>query len=197
MTQASRQAHRQASRNAHRSISRRPGRTALVAALIAAALAPATAFADVDTITKADVDADSTYTWGHGSAAELSVAELAIRDAVDREMAARGYVEVEGDADLNASLSADKWKETRMHSRPPMTMNPRFDRWAFMRGVEVTDVREVDRGRFDVRLSDADSSEMVWHGTAEGSPRSKMEKNVEEITEAVEEMFEDFGEVDD
>ncbi|MEM1180414.1 MAG: DUF4136 domain-containing protein [Acidobacteriota bacterium] len=177
---------------------RRPVRTALIAGLFAAVALPMTAAAGVDTVHgSADLNAYQTYSWNLDEASSLSVAELAIRDAVNRELAAQGYTEVSDNGDLEASLTTDQWSETRVDSRPPMTLNPRFDRWAFMRGVEVGTVREIDRGRFDVRLSDAESAEMVWHGTAEGSPRSKMEKNVEEIDEAVEEMFEDFGEVDD
>ncbi|MEM8933228.1 MAG: DUF4136 domain-containing protein [Acidobacteriota bacterium] len=170
-------------------------RNTLIATLITAAMLPTTAFADVDTITAADVDLGQfqTYSWNQKISAELSVAELAIRDAVDRELAAKGFTEVNENADLEASLSADAWSETRVDSRPPMTMRPRADRWAFMNGIEVVDVREIEQGRFDVRLSDADTAELVWHATAEGSPRSKMEKNVEEIDEAVEEMFEDFA----
>ena len=174
---------------------RKPFRNTLIAGLIAAAMLPTMASAGVDTIT-AEVDLDSfqTYSWTHETPSELSVAELAIRDAVNRELADQGYTEVSDNADLTASLSAEKWSETRVDSRPPMTMNPRVDRWAFLNGIEVSTVREVDRGRFDVRLSDADTDEMVWHGKAEGTPRSKMKKNVKEIDEAVEEMFEDFAE---
>ena len=176
-------------------------RAAVIASLVAAAIAPTTAFADVDTITaNVDLNQYQTYSWNLDSADELSVAELAIRDAVDREMANQGYTKLDdanGQADLQASLSASSRTEVRIDSRPAMTMSPRFDRWAWSRGVEVAQVREIEQGRFDVRLSDAENSELVWHGTAEGMPRSKMEKNVEEINEAVEEMFEDFGESND
>ena len=99
---------------------------------------------------------------------------------------------MDADADLDAKLSTDAWTEVRFDSHPPMTLGPRASRWAWRHGIEVTEIREIEKGRFDISLVDADTETLVWAGSAEGTPRKKMEKNIEKMEKATAELFEDL-----
>lgn len=161
-------------------------------ALIAAMGFPMTAAAQVDAPQTAQTQpATTTYAWER-SAETLETAELAIREAVDQQLAAQGLVEVQSGADLMASLETATWSEVQTHSHPPMMTRPRVSRRAFMRGIEVVEMREVDLGRFDVTLTDAATGDTVWQDGKEGTPRSKMTKNVAKIEKATAKMFKNF-----
>ena len=167
--------------------------TAIATALIAALTLPALAAAKVDSYPESvDLGQYRTYSWTD-DADGPSPMEAKIREAIDRQFQARGLQKVEGQADLEARSSTDAWSEVRFDSHPPLTLGPRASRWAWHRGIEVTEIREVERGRFDISLVDNDDT-VVWLGSAEGSPRKKMEKNIRKMEKAVDEMFEDFPE---
>ena len=152
---------------------------------------PLAAHAKVETAgTGVDLEQHRTYSWTTDEA-DLAPAQQKIRDAVDAQLEAHGLEEVEANGDLNAELETAVWNEVRIDSRPPMTLRPRVDRFMYRRGLEVVDIRDVDQGRFEIRLTDGDDN-LVWEGAATGTPRKKAEKNAAKIEKAAVKMFRDF-----
>ena len=68
-------------------------------------------FIDVQFIGGADIAAYSTWAWGEGTPMPNQEVERAARETIEREMSAKGYSRVDGEADCQISIHAkkDEW----------------------------------------------------------------------------------------
>ena len=81
-------------------------------ALIMALETSATAmFVDVQFIGGVDIAGFATWNWGEGSPLPNQEVERAARDTIEKQMAAKGYTKVEGEADCYIAIhgKADEW----------------------------------------------------------------------------------------
>jgi hypothetical protein len=121
-----------------------------------------------------------------------------IRAAIVRELTARGYRQVEEDADLLANFAVAT-KEVQEVQRAPSSYPPGWYAW---RGsyyhpwpayTYETYITSYTRGTLYIDLVDADRRQLVWEGEAEGRVTEKARQDPEPaINNAIAEIFARF-----
>jgi hypothetical protein len=134
-----------------------------------------------------------TYAWARGAAparsgaeVEASLVDWRIRAAVDRQLAAKGYVRTEGEA----SLLVDYDVAVEERSADSFGGYFRYRRLGGAKDTSESYVRGYAEGTLVVRLVDSRTRELAYHASAsaivdEGGDKRRLE-------EAVERMFADL-----
>jgi hypothetical protein len=118
-----------------------------------------------------------------------------MRDAVRREMDARGYVYDERDPDLLVNMNAYLERRTDVYSTPEMHYGMYYSYRhntyiAVPYWGERTDVRRYTEGTMNVDLVDAERNRLVWEGIAVGRmARMQPEQRAERIHMTIAEIF--------
>jgi hypothetical protein len=120
--------------------------------------------------------------------------EKVIRDAVERNLAARGYTQVPdaASADLVVSFSVGTREQFQVNSYPGRAGYGYGRRGGY--GGWTSDVRVYTEGVLAIDLFDARSKEVVWHGWATkrlstSADQEKRRENVNRVVDAVLEKF--------
>ena len=142
-----------------------------------------------------DKDADFTkykkYAWAEGVPAKDPFAHKRIVDAVDAQLAAKGWTKVEPGDNPDAYVLY----------RAAVGEEKQVDVWGtgygagWRRGgmgtTQVT-VETILIGQLVVQIGDAATKQVVWRGTASDTLSDKPEKNEKKIKKAAEKMFKSF-----
>ena len=143
-----------------------------------------------------DVSKYKTYAWSTGRTGTNAIINQQIVAAVDSQLAAKGLKKVETDPEL--TISALVWTESDMHVMNPSWYPPLN---SLATGVYVgSQSWPVTRGTLVVNISDTQTKNEVWRGTAsdtlkQGPSGNKVKdaKSVEKtIKKAVEKMFKQY-----
>ena len=130
-----------------------------------------------------------TYSWLKVEADPLWTDR--IRDAVDAELQAKGWVRVAEGGD--ASVAA--FQSTHQEPRIETFYNGFGGGWywnGFGDGIATTTVTYVSVGTLVVDMFDGHTKKLIWRGVATDALSHKPEKNEKKLEKAVKEMFEHF-----
>jgi len=140
---------------------------------------------------KANFTQYKTYSWQEIKPAD-SLWDARIKDAVDAQLAAKGWTQVESGGDV--AIVGIKTTQTQR------TLQTFYDglgggwRWRGFGGLGESTTTEQDykEGTLVVDLYDAKTKQLVWRGSAEDTVSDKAEKNEKNLDKAVAKMFKDF-----
>jgi hypothetical protein len=137
----------------------------------------------------ADLSQYHTYSWIKVKADPLWIDR--ITQAVDRELASKGWTKVETGGDTGITA----FQTTR--ERPTIqTFYDTFGGGWFWRGfgdgVATTTVEETPVGTLVVDIFDNHTKKLVWRGVATETLTGKPEKDEKKLDKAVEDMFKHF-----
>jgi hypothetical protein len=131
------------------------------------------------------------YAWKEGAPALYPQIQEKIVEAVDRELAARGLVRVEGEADLYVMTYAFG------EGAPKVSVDMGF--WGGANeadgggmGAPTSTVRVNTAGTLMVRLVDGQTEQPVWRALAEKTMSDKPSKALRKVDKVVTKMFADF-----
>jgi len=132
-----------------------------------------------------------TYSWQEIKPAN-SLWDARIKNAVDAQLAAKGWTQVENDGDV--SIVAIKTTQTER------TLQTFYDgmgggwRWRGFGGMGEATTTEQDykEGTLVVDLYDTNSKQLIWRGSAEDTLSDKAEKNEKNLDKGVAKMFKEF-----
>lgn len=169
-------------------------RKLLALALTAGLLLPtlANARVHVDRDETADFGTYETYQWIEGTATENQLAERRIRNAVDRELEAKGLQRVEQGGDLLVATHAALRTETRVNTDTLPVYYGYYWRTPFWHGQQTVDLRTIEVGTLIIDLIDADEERLVWRGKATGTIRENPKKNAKRLHKAVAKMIDQY-----
>lgn len=111
-------------------------------------------------------------------AARSPLVEQRIRDAIERELAAKGYNRTATDGDVDFRVAFHGGTNQKLDVRT--TYDYYGYRWRVP--VERTDIREYTEGTLIVDIVDGERNELVWRGTGVAEVRAE---SPEEITQQV------------
>jgi hypothetical protein len=149
----------------------------------------------------ADPAAYASFGWladGAGGAGEapLSIADANVRNAIRRQLVAKGYREVEHDPDLRIGFeTASRAKEK---TRDPIRVGVGVGSWGGHVGGAVDasvpvgseDVTTVAETRITIRAVDAKENRELWIGTSTGEVREGLDASA--VQKAVAAVLDDF-----
>lgn len=166
----------------------------LVIATLCVAFPAAAVDVNVDYDKSADFSKYKTYARKAMTPAPSSLVQGRIDDAIDRELAARGWSKVESGADIHVITHASVGKETLITADHFGGYGGyRGGRgWGGGWGTTHVNVSEIGVGTLLVDMVDAGSSQLVWRAVASATVTHKAEKSEKKITKAAKKMFKDF-----
>ena len=132
-----------------------------------------------------------TYSWQEIKP-EDSLWDARIKNAVDAELASKGWTRVDTNGDV--TIVAIKTPQTEK------TFKTFYDgfgggwRWRGFGGFGDATTTEQDfkKGTLVVDLYDAKTKQLIWRGSAEDALSNKAEKNEKNLDKGVTKMFKDF-----
>jgi len=134
----------------------------------------------------ADFSRYKTYSWARVETPN-SLWDDRVKDAIERELAARGWTYVPSGGDVSVMAVGTT------HER--QTLETFYTglgwRWRGF-GDAITEVRPYRVGTLVVDMFDTNTMKLIWRGSASDVLASKPEKNVKELEKDVHKMFEHF-----
>ncbi len=132
-----------------------------------------------------------SYSWKEIKPAN-SLWDARIKDAVDTQLAAKGWTHLENGGDV--SIVAIKTTQTQR------TLQTFYDgigggwRWGGFGGMGEATTTEQDykEGTLIVDMYDANTKQLIWRGSAEDTLSDKAEKNEKSLDKGVAKMFKEF-----
>jgi Domain of unknown function (DUF4136) len=131
-----------------------------------------------------------TYSWGHVHATD-PLFEPRIRDAVDRDLQAKGWQQVPSGGDVTVTavlVKKDKAEYTTFYDG--LGGGWRWRGWGS--SMATTTVENIPVGTLVVDIYDSNSQQLVWRGLAHEQLSDKPEKDTQKLQKAVDKMFDKF-----
>jgi hypothetical protein len=132
-----------------------------------------------------------TFAWRQGTPAADPAIEKMIRDAIQKQLLAKGLTRVDTDADLLVSTHAKQESEMR-EDVDILGASQRWTGESEQDGVSGDTLRPVDVGTLVVDLLDGSSRLNIWRGTATRTLSDSPKTAQKQIEKAVKKMFESF-----
>jgi hypothetical protein len=148
-------------------------------------------FADnvkVDYDHSANFNQVKTYSWSKVKTAN-SIWDDRVKDAVDKELAAKGWAQVPSGGDV--ALTAIE--KTSVHQQYD-TFYDGFGGWRRGGGFgeSTTAIDNYKVGTLIVSMFDGNSKQLIWRGASSRDLSSNPEKNTKSLDKDVQKMFKDF-----
>ena len=144
----------------------------------------------VDYDREADFSKYKTYAWAEGISAKDPFMHQRIVDAIDAQLAAKGWTKVDRSQDPDAYVL---YQAAVSEEKEVQVWGTGYGRgWRYGGGTTQVDVNKILIGQLVVDIGDAASKKLVWRGRASDTLSDKPEKNEKKIKKAVEKMFKKF-----
>jgi hypothetical protein len=129
-----------------------------------------------------------TYSWSKVHTAN-SIWDDRVKDAVDRELAAKGWAQVSSGGDV-ALVAVEK---TSVHQQYD-TFYDGFGGWRHWGrfGESNTTIDYYKVGTLIVSMFEGSSKQLIWRGTSSNDLSTNPEKNTKNLDKDVQKMFKDF-----
>lgn len=150
-------------------------RKVLVAGIALSFVALVAAQQTIDYAKEENFSRYKSYNWTNGTPAVNPMIETSIRDAVDRELQAKGLTRRSDNPDLYVATHASKAKE-KMENWPSLLEPVTID-WV---------------GTLIVDLTDTDSKKVVWRGVVQKILAEKTENVPKQVNKEVKKLFRNF-----
>jgi Domain of unknown function (DUF4136) len=131
-----------------------------------------------------------TYSWGPVHATD-PLFEERIREAVDRELQAKGWQQVPSSGDVTVTAVAGRKNKTEYNTFYD-GLGPGWGWRGWGEGMATTTVENIPVGTLVIDIYDTASKRLVWRGLAHDQLSDKPEKNTQKLQKAVEKMFDKF-----
>lgn len=161
---------------------------ALMLMLLAVDLQAAVAVQVAKTV---DFSLYKTFTWRQGTPAPNPKTETMIREAVQKQLLAKGLTRVDSGADLLVSTHARQASEMR-EDVDILGAQQRWPDESAPGGVSGDSLREIEVGTLVVDMLDGNSRLNIWRGTATRTLSASPKAARKQIDKAVRKMFESF-----
>ncbi len=140
----------------------------------------------------ADFGAYKTYSWLKVDASN-SLWSDRIREAVDRQIAAKGWTLAPSGGDVSVAAIG----RTREEQTYNTFYNGLGGGWGWRRfggglGETETTVQETPVGTLTVDMFDSQTKKLIWRGTATDTLSNKPEKNTKKLDNSIADMFKKF-----
>jgi hypothetical protein len=132
-----------------------------------------------------------TFAWRQGTPAPNPATEAMIREAIQRQLLAKGLTRVESGADLLVSTHARQGSEMR-EDVDILGVQQRWPEDSEADGVSGDTLREIEVGTLVVDLLDGNSRLNIWRGTATRTLSDSPKAAKKQIDKAARKMFESF-----
>jgi hypothetical protein len=126
-----------------------------------------------------------TFAFSEGTPARRRHVQDRILAAVERELKARDFVRVFGEADIYVAIHV----LVDRHSLAELAREDNFEYWS---GVDSVDAFDLRASTLVVDLVDAAENRTVWRGVASAPVKGSVEKNLKLIDKTVNELFREF-----
>jgi hypothetical protein len=131
-----------------------------------------------------------TYSWGHVHSSD-PLFEQRIRDAVDRDLQARGWQQVPEGGDVMVTAVLIKTHQDEYNTfYTGLGGGWRWHGWGG--GMATTTIDRVPVGTLIVDMYDTHSKLLLWRGEAHDQMSDKPEKDTTKLEKAVDKMLEKF-----
>ena len=159
--------------------------TVILAALLLIAAAAAKTTTDYDH--KLNFGNYKTYSWGKVETAD-SLWDQRVKDAVDNQLAAKGWTQVPSGGDVLVNAFGKTQEEHTLN-----TFYNGFPGWRWGGfGDSTTTVDTYKVGTLVVDLFDANTRNLIWRGTASDTLASNPDKNTRKLDSNVQKLFKHF-----
>jgi Domain of unknown function (DUF4136) len=130
-----------------------------------------------------------TYSWGHVHSSD-PLFEQRIRDAVDRDLQAKGWQPVPDGGDVTLTAVLIKRHQDEYNTFYTGLGGWRWHGWGG--GMATTTIDRVPVGTLIVDMYDTNSKQLIWRGEAQDQMSDKPEKDTTKLEKAVDKMLEKF-----
>lgn len=136
----------------------------------------------------AKLDQVKTYSWSSVHTAN-SIWDARVKDAIDRELAAKGWTPVPTGGDVSL-VAVEKTSIQQQYE----TFYDGFGGWRRFGGFEdsTTTVDNYKVGTLIVCIFEGNSKQLIWKGTSSGDLSGNPEKDTKKLTKDVQQMFKRF-----
>lgn len=134
-----------------------------------------------------------TFAWKQGTPAADPAIEKLIREAVQKQLLAKGLSRVDADADADLQVSTHARRASEL--REDVDILGAQQRWpedSEPGGVSGDSLREIEVGTLVVDMDDGNSRLNIWRGTATRTLSESPKVAQKQIDKAVTKMFESF-----
>ena len=128
-----------------------------------------------------------TYSWSKVQTAN-SIWDGRVKEAIDRELAARGWTELPSGGDI-CLVAVEKTSVQQEYD----TFYDGFGGWRWSRmGESTTTVDNYKVGTLVVSMFDGTSKHLIWRGTASSDLSNNPQKDTKKLDNDVHKMFKNF-----
>jgi hypothetical protein len=131
-----------------------------------------------------------TYSWGHVQAPD-PLFEQRVREAIDRDLQAKGWEQVPTGGDVTVTAVLVK-KHTAEYTTFYDGLGPGWRWHGWGAGMATTTVDRIPVGTVVVDFYDTNSEHLVWRGLAHDQLSDKPDKDTKKLDKAVDKLFEKF-----
>ena len=141
----------------------------------------------VDYDRNADFSKYKKYAWVEGRSAQDPFNHQRVVDAIDTQLAAKGWTRVESSQNPDAIVLYRGAMTEQKQARVWGTGG-----WRLAGGTAQVDLNTIEIGQLVVDIRDAASQKLIWRGRASDTRSDKPEKNEKKINKAAEKLFKNF-----
>jgi len=136
-----------------------------------------------------DFNQIKTYSWSKIQTKD-SIWDNRVKDAVDKELAAKGWTQVASGGDV-ALVAVEK---TSVHQQYDTFYNGfgGWRRWGGGIGETTTSVENLQVGTLVVSIFNGNSRQLIWRGISSSDLSGNPDKNTKRLDKDVEKMFKHF-----
>lgn len=130
-----------------------------------------------------------TYSWSKVQT-KNSIWDDRVKDAVDKELAAKGWTQVPSGGDV-ALVAVEK---TSVHQQYDTFYNGfgGWRRWGGGMGETTTQVENYKVGTLVVSIFNGNSKQLIWRGASSSDLSGNADKNTKKLDKDVQKMFKNF-----
>src|SRR5437660_4975866 len=128
-----------------------------------------------------------TYSWSEVHTAN-SIWDARVKDAVDKELAAKGWTQVPSGGDVSVVAVATSHTEQQLNTYYNGFGGRRFGGF----GDATTTVEKYKVGTLVIDMFDAGSKNLIWRASASDTLSGNPEKNTKNLNKGVQKMFSHF-----
>jgi len=142
---------------------------------------------EVQSDPRASFSSYRSYVWGEGTRARREMAEVQLKAMVERELAAKGLVKVDSDADADLRVLTHVLIDTQSLER---LSNDEY--WKFIKDVTAFSPYEFGAGTLVIDLVDVGSDLVVWRGVSSSEVSGASKKVMRKVDKSVTKLFEEY-----
>ncbi len=131
-----------------------------------------------------------TYVWGKGLSASNPQIHALIVSEIDRQLQSKGWIRVEGEADLRISYSVSL--DENINTSAVEYVKSDYQKWGDHSPVYGPTMVALPMARIVLEATDVATNKLVWSGRAKNAYTANQARGQRRINKAVEKLLEKF-----